>query len=127
MPNSENKQKQIKSNQSANHQCANVNFTQTIEKNTIRVSVAGVKTNALVDTSANISCVSSSFLSKTNLVNYRLDRSNFSFIKGVTGQQLRVLGKVMLPISFEDDVHKLPVHDIDNLHHALIIGIDSTK
>ena len=124
MPTSENKQKPSKSNQSANHQCANVNFTQTIEKNTIRVSVAGVKTNALVDTGANISCVSNSFLSKTNLFNDRLDRSNFSFIKGVTGQKLRVLGKVVLPISFEGDVHKFPVHVIENLHHALIIGID---
>ena len=30
----------------------------------------------------------------------------------------------MLPISFEGDAHKLPVHVIDNLHHALIIEID---
>ena len=41
-----------------------VNFTQTIEKNTNRVSVSGVKTNALVDTGANISCVTIHFCPK---------------------------------------------------------------
>ena len=26
----------------------------------------------------------------------------------------------MLPISFEDDVHRFPVHVIDNLHHVTL-------
>lgn len=95
--------------------CADVNFTQTIEKNTINVSVSNVKTFALIETCASISCISQPFLAKTSFSNAALLNSDFSFIKGVSGQRLKVLGKVVLPISFKGQVYNFAVHVIENL------------
>lgn len=46
------------------------------------------------------------------------------FIKGVSGQKLKVLGKIVLPISFSGHVFQFPVHVIQSLHHSLILGVD---
>ena len=46
------------------------------------------------------------------------------FIKGVSGQKLKVLGKIVLPISFSGHVLKCPVHVIQSLHHSLVLCVD---
>lgn len=90
----------------------------------MQISIRKTKTFALIDTGASISCVSQSFLSKTDLANSKLESPDFSFIKGVSGQKLRVLGKIVLPISFSGQVFEFPVHVIENLHHSFILGVD---
>lgn len=90
----------------------------------MQISIRKTKTFALIDTGASISCVSQSFLSKTDLANSKLESPDFSFIKGVTGQKLRVLGKIVLPISFSGQEFEFPVHVIENLHHSFILGVD---
>lgn len=54
----------------------------------MQISIRKTKTFALIDTGASISCVSQSFLSKTDLANSKLESPDFSFIKGVSGQNL---------------------------------------
>lgn len=90
----------------------------------MQISIRKTKTFALIDTGASISCVSQSFLSKTDLANSKLESPDFSFIKGVSGQKLRVLGKIVLPISFSGQEFEFPVHVIENLHHSFILGMD---
>lgn len=102
-----------------------MNFTQTIEKNTVQISIKKTKTFARIDTGASISCISQSFLSKTEFCQSKLLLSpDFMFIKGVSGQKLKVLGKIVLPISFSGHVFQFPVHVIQSLHHSLILGVD---
>lgn len=56
-----------------------------------------VKTNALVDTSASISVISTVFLSKTGFENSVLQTPDFEFVNRVGGH-IKVLGKLKIPI-----------------------------
>lgn len=63
-------------------------------------------------------------MAKISFSNAALQNSDFLFIKGVSGQRLKVLGKVVLPISFKGQVYSFAVHVIENFHHSLILGFD---
>lgn len=78
----------------------------------------------MIDTGACISCVSQSFVDKTEFSSSKLESPDFLFIKGVSGQKLIVLGKLVLPISFSGHVFEFPVHVIKDLHHSFILGVD---
>lgn len=78
----------------------------------------------MIDTGASISCVSQSFISKTDFSNSKLQSPEFLFIKGVSGQKLIVLGKLVLKISFSGHIYEFPVHVIKDLHHSFILGVD---
>lgn len=90
----------------------------------MQISIRKTKTFALIDTGASISCVSQSFISKTDFSNSKLESPDFLFIKGVSGQKLKVLGKLVLPISFSGHVYEFSVHVIKDLHHSFILGVD---
>lgn len=81
-------------------------------KNTVAAFVNGVKTNALVDTGASISVISTVFLSKTSFENSVLQTPDFEF--DVEGH-LKVLGKLKIPISLKDGTFSFPVHVVDRL------------
>lgn len=76
--------------------CASVNFTQRIENNTVQISVNKAKTFALIDTGASISRVSQSIINKTDFSNSKLESPDFLFIKGLTGQKLKVFSSFLL-------------------------------
>lgn len=98
----------------------------SLVKNTVAVFVNGVKTNALVDTCASISVISTAFLSKTSFENLVLQTPDYEFVNGVGGH-LKVLGKLNIPISFKGGTLSFPVHVVDRLPHSLIIGLDFLK
>lgn len=76
--------------------CASVNFIQRIENNTVQISVNKTKTFALIDTGAIISRVSQSINNKTDFSNSKLESPDFLFIKGLTGQKLKVFSSFFL-------------------------------
>lgn len=78
-----------------------------LKKYTIKVSVSNDKTFALIDTGASISCISQPCLAKTSFWNAALEKSDFLFIKSVSGKRLKVLGKLVLPIAFKGHVYNL--------------------
>ena len=100
-----------------------INLATNLVKNTVVVFVNGVKTNALVDTGASISVISTSFLSKTSFENSLLQTPDYQYVNGVGGH-LKVLGKLKLPITFKGGTFSFPVHVVDRLPHSLIIGLD---
>ena len=101
--------------------CAELNLATTLHKNLTVVHIKGTKTNALVDTGASITVCSAKFFSK--LEHYVLEEPVYQFVNGVGGQ-LKVLGKVKLPLSFKGATFDTYVHVIEGLPHSLIIGID---
>ena len=61
-------------------------------KNTILANIGGKKTQSLLDTGASVSCISSAFLSKTGLANWKLKPSYMSEISGAGGERHKILG-----------------------------------
>lgn len=90
---------------------AEINLAENLVKNTVAAYVSGVKINALVDTGASISGISTTFLSKCSM----LQKPDYHFVSGVGGQ-LKVLGKLKLPISFKGGAFTFPVHVLDRYH-----------
>lgn len=64
---------------------AEINLAENLVKNTVAIYVSGVKTNALVDTGASISVISTAFLSKTTFENSVLQKPDYHFVNGVGG------------------------------------------
>lgn len=98
-----------------------------MDKNRTRVTVKGVKTHALIDTGADISCMSEDFLNKIGLTRKVLNTTKPHFITGVTQSKLKVLGTVKIPISFKGAVLNYTVHVVENFSHSLILGYDLMK
>lgn len=105
---------------------AEINLATNLVHNTVAVFVNGVKTNALVDTGASISVISTAFFSKTSFENSVLQTPDYEFVNGVEGH-LKVLGKLKIPISFKGGTFSFPVYVVDRLPHSLIIGLDFLK
>jgi hypothetical protein len=90
-----------------------------------RVYINGLHTKALVDTGADTSCISQSFLNKAFVTKPHLQKSHTYPILGVGQTRLRmILGQINLAIQINGKCFKFDFHVIDNLPHSLIIGID---
>ena len=103
--------------------CVDLNLTTTLIKNVTYVHINGVKTSALVDTGASVSVISAKFFTKLGHNDTVLQTADYSFVNGVGGQ-LKVLGKIKLPVSFKGLVINIQVHVVDRLPHSLILGLD---
>ena len=78
----------------------------------------------MVDTGADISCVSQSFLKKVTIENPTLKKSQLYSIVGVGRQRLRILGVVNLTVKINGKDFKYDFHVIESIPHSVIIGID---
>ena len=78
----------------------------------------------MIDTGADISCISQSFLAKVTVGKPKLQLAHIYSILGVGSQRLRVLGKINLMVQINDKCFNFDFHVIDSLPHSLIIGID---
>lgn len=96
----------------------------SLQKSTVTVHVGNVKTNALVDTGADVSCVHSKLLAKLEMSNVEVRSSNIMQITGVGGECHNVKGEITLPLTFGDVTITNTFLIFDNLHHALILGRD---
>ena len=69
-------------------------------KNKVTVSINQRRTNALCDTGASVSCISSSFISKAFITAPAFVPHHVTYIVGVGGTQHTVNGAVKLIVSF---------------------------
>ena len=115
------------SSQSMQTDPVSVNLVAPFHKNTILVSVGGRKTQALVDTGASISCVSTSFLNKTSFQNSKLSKCNLQEIVGVGGEKHKIIGQIEIPLLLSGAKIAYQFYVLDTLHHSLILGMDFLK
>ncbi|CAG2242137.1 unnamed protein product [Mytilus edulis] len=106
-----------------NGKSVKINLTTILHKNTTRDLVNSIPTNALVDTGADISCISQSFLNKIFMSKPNLKKTHVYSVLGIGQQKLRVLGKVFLTTKIKDKCFEFDFHVIDTLPHSLI-GVD---
>lgn len=95
-----------------------------LHRNTTEVHIGDKKTFALVDTGASISVVSKEFFDKTCYAKSQMHESKYNVIKGVGGDRLLVLGRVVLEVKIGGKALEYPFHVIENIHHSLILGED---
>lgn len=110
-----------------NDKDAMVNLINPIYKNTVHIGVGGKKTHALLDSGASISCVSKEFLSKTTFFGRKLEQSDYLNIVGVGQHKIPVLGKIKLPISFQNATIDTYFNVVEKLPHSMILGHDFLK
>ena len=78
----------------------------------------------MVDTGADISCISQSFLKKITVKRPELQKSHVYSILGVGHQRLRIMGIVNLTIQINVKNFNFNFHVIKSIHHSVIIGMD---
>ncbi len=96
-----------------------------LEKNTVKLKVNNKIQSMLVDSGAQISCSTYKFVSKVlNTNKPALQKSDINNIVGVGGELHRVIGSVILPITFGEIsiYHKFYV--FTKLHYDAILGVD---
>ena len=75
-----------------------VSHVAPLVKKTVLIKVRQVKTAALVDTGASVSCVSMNYLKKVGFSSDHLHESDLQEIVGVGGEIHKVLGAITLNI-----------------------------
>ena len=106
----------------------NVNVITSLARNTILIDVDKKRHRALVDTGASISCMSKSIFDKlSNETQSTLDPTLIPAVRGVGGELLSVLGKIVLTIDISGLKIDQTFHVIDNIQYPFILGIDFLK
>ncbi len=95
-----------------------------LTKNTIHVKVKQVRTTALVDTGASISCVSERFLSKVGYGPAHYHPCSLTEVIGVGGEKHPVLGVISLGINVGNLLISHSFYVFKHIHHPLILGLD---
>lgn len=101
-----------------------INLVAPIHKNTMLVNVGGRKTQALVDTGASISCISTAFLNKTNFKSSKFQNCSLKEIVGVGGERHQILGKIKIPLLISGIQICSEFFVLNELHHSVILGMD---
>ena len=78
----------------------------------------------MVDTGADISCISQSCLKKITVRRPELQKSHTYSILGVGHQRLRIMGIVNLTITINVNNFNFDFHVIESIPHSVIIGMD---
>ncbi|KAJ8320703.1 hypothetical protein KUTeg_002290 [Tegillarca granosa] len=94
------------------------------EKCTTQITIGGVKTNALIDTGANISVIHQDFLRRTSYATTQYEKSENSSVIAANGNHVQILGKIKLCVTFGNSNFYTYAHVLPNLHHSVILGID---
>ena len=96
-------------------------------KNTILTTIGGKKTPALVDTGASISCLSKTFLDKTEYKDATLTPCALKEIIGVGGERHQVLGQTKIQLHIANVNISFPFYVLNTVHHSVILGMDFLK
>ena len=94
-----------------------------LDRNIIQISINGRKTHALVDTGANISCISEPLLHKLN-ISAPFEQSRIQQVVGVGGEVHAVLGQVTLCFSIGGVQLSQKFHVFKHLQYSCILGED---
>ena len=96
-----------------------------MEKNLVKITMHDCPTKALIDTGADISCMSEKFFrSLPSKFKPSYDKPKFNFVSGVGGEKHPILGKVSLNFKIDEYEYNHDFHIFKHLHHHVIIGND---
>ena len=120
--------KQIKVNLSNVNVQNNVKIhSAPLEENSLIFVKVGVnKVKTLVDTGAQISCVTQALVQRS-FPNIELQRSKLHCVSGVCGEKHLILGEVELPVKIDGLILYHKFHVLQRLHQTLILGVDFLK
>ena len=90
---------------------------------TIQIHIASLSLQSLVDTGAEISCISDSVLKQLPKKSYTWSNPNYSAVKGVGGDLHKVLSCVTLLFKIQNHQFTHRFHVLDG-HHSMILGMD---
>ena len=96
-------------------------------QNQVKVRVASHAISALVDTGADISIMSNKLYQKAKLHKNSSLQSSKTFVRGVTGTHLNVIGQVTIPIEIDNVELHQSLHVTENCSLDLILGVDFLK
>ncbi len=91
------------------------------KQNTLQVTVNKRVNRALMDSGAEISCLTLTLLHQSNIYS-PLQRSRFTHISGVGGEKHRVLGTITLPFVIADMIFMHTFEVLESLSHPMILG-----
>ncbi|KAK6189780.1 hypothetical protein SNE40_001774 [Patella caerulea] len=99
------------------------NVIASLNKNFVNVTLGNTVIKSLIDTGASISCISKSLLDKV-LPDAEISSSDITYISGVGGQTVEVVGNTLLEfqISNTSIIHKFYIFNY--IQHDFIIGND---
>ena len=111
-------------NQTGAEKCPSVSVVTSIHKSTVIASIRDTKVECLLDSGAQLSCISKSFFSITNLQGSKLQPSDMPKIAGVGGESHRILGILEAPIKISKAHFQCKLYVLHDLQHPVILGID---
>ena len=99
-----------------------------LQNNMVRLSVNDVSMSALVDTGANISCLSFKMYTKYGFDKlFPLRKSPMPCVTGVGGSVINVLGIATLPLHINRLQLFHSFYVLERMNHSLILGVDFLK
>ena len=101
----------------------NLSLSTPLEGNYVHIDFGKQTSKALIDTGAQISCMSEHIYRKS-FKNYEIRPSSLSNIVGVCGEVHRILGLVTVPFRLDGIVLEHTFHLFEKLHQPVILGMD---
>ena len=101
----------------------NLSLSTPLEGNYVLIDLGKQTTKALIDTGAQISCMSEHIYRKS-FKNYEIRASSLSNIVGVCGEVHRILGLITVPFRLDGIVLEHTFHLFEKLHQPVILGMD---
>ena len=101
----------------------NLSLSTPLEGNYVHIDFGKQTSKALIDTGAQISCMSEHIYRKS-FKNYEIRPSSLANIVGVCGEVHRILGLVTVPFRLDGIVLEHTFHLFEKLHQPVILGMD---
>ena len=101
----------------------NLSLSTPLEGNYVHIDFGKQTSKALIDTGAQISCMSEHIYRKS-FKNYEIRPSSLTNIVGVCGEVHRILGLVTVPFRLDGVVLEHTFHLFEKLHQPVILGMD---
>ena len=101
----------------------NLALSTPLEGNYVHIDFGKQTSKALIDTGAQISCMSEHIYRKS-FKNYEVRPSSLTNIVGVCGEVHRILGLITVPFRLDGIVLEHTFHLFEKLHQPVILGMD---
>lgn len=111
-------------NSASNSQPPLIAIMSGLNRNTVICTVGGKKIQCLLDTGADISCISKSFLDLSTLKNIQLQKSEYPEVSGVGGAKHKILGKFETNIFITKTQFAANFHVVPGIRYPVILGCD---
>ena len=101
----------------------NLSLSTPLEGNYVHIDFGKQTSKALIDTGAQISCMSEHIYRKS-FKNYEIRPSSLANIVGVCGEVHRILGLITVPFRLDGIVIEHSFYLFEKLHQPVILGMD---